>query len=408
MIFTKEILDNYYREVKTELHNILAYWMLYAEDETNTGFYGKIDNENIIYKDAPKGAVLNARILWTFAAAYNCTKQEKYLVTANRAYNYIQKHFIDKEFGGTFWTVDYKGGPLDTKKQIYALAFLQYACSEYYRCNQLEEAKDLAIGLHVLIEQHSFDKDRGGYFEAFTKEWETIADARLSEKDANEKKTMNTHLHVLESYTNLYRIWPEENLAKSICLLIDNFLNYIVDSQTNHLKLFFDEQWVSKTDIISYGHDIEAAWLIQEAAEVIQDELLIAKAKIVAVKLSAAAMEGLDKDGGLWYEMENDHLIKQKHWWPQAEAMVGFFNAWQVSKDERFLQYSLDSWEFVKNKIVDKINGEWLWGLDEAGKPMEGEDKVGLWKCPYHNARACMGIMQRINTPTGKDDKLLF
>jgi cellobiose epimerase len=398
MIFPEQSLDNYYKEVSIELQNILAYWTQHATDRNNGGFYGKIDNENKVYKNAPRGAVLNARILWTFSAAYNFTKEEKYLVTANWTYKNILQYFIDKEYGGIYWTVGSNGNPLDTKKQIYALAFLQYACSEYYQCNQLLEAKHLAIELYKLIEKHSFDKAVGGYFEAFSQDWKVIGDMRLSKKDANEKKTMNTHLHVLESYTTLYRIWPDENLKKSIRLLIDNFLSHIINATTSHLHLFFDEQWISKNSIVSYGHDIEAAWLIQEAAEVIEDELLIKKSKTAAVKLTLAAAEGLDNDGGLWYEKENGHLIKQKHWWPQAEAMVGFFNAWQVSNDERFLQHSLASWQFVKSKIIDKINGEWWWGIDEAGKPMQGEDKVGLWKCPYHNARACMEIMKRIHS----------
>ena len=394
----RKVLKEYSTELAAELQNILQYWMQYSIDETNNGFTGRIDDNNKIDASAPKGAVLNARILWTFAATYNQTGQLNYLANADRAYNYLQQHFIDKEWGGIYWSVNYKGEPLDTKKQIYALAFLQYACSEYYQCNQLPEAKDLAIELYELIEKYSFDKVSGGYFEAFSRDWKMIGDVRLSAKDANEKKTMNTHLHVLESYTNLYRIWPDENLKKSIELLIGNFLSYIFNTSNNHLDLFFDEQWVSKNNIISYGHDIEAAWLIQEAAEVIHDEVLITKAKAASIKLAVAAEEGLGEDGGLWYEKENGHLIKQNHWWPQAEAMVGFFNAWQVSKEERFLQRSLESWAFVKNKIIDKVNGEWLWGIDENDKAMMGEDKAGLWKCPYHNARACIEIIKRIHS----------
>jgi cellobiose epimerase len=398
MMPDRKALKEYSTELTSELQNILQYWMQYSIDETNDGFTGRIDENNLVDTTAPKGAVLNARILWTFSAAYNQTGQANYLIIADRAYNYLQQHFIDKEFGGIYWSVNYKGEALDTKKQIYALAFLQYACSEYYQSNQLQEAKDQAIELYKLIEQHSFDKMYGGYFEAFSRDWKMIGDVRLSEKDANEKKTMNTHLHVLESYTNLYRIWPVENLRKSIELLIENFLDHIINTSNNHLDLFFDEQWISKNSIISYGHDIEAAWLIQEAAEVIADEVLITKTKVAAIKLAVAAEEGLSDDGGLLYEKENGHLVKQKHWWPQAEAMVGFFNAWQVSKEERFLQRSLECWAFVKNKIMDKVNGEWLWGIDENDKAMLGEDKVGLWKCPYHNARACMEIIKRIHS----------
>ena len=389
-------LQQYQKELKAELSDILEYWMQYSTDEKNGGFFGRIDQENKIDETASKGAVLNARILWSFSAAYNCTKEEKYLAVAHRAFGYINTYFIDKEFGGIYWSVNYKGEPENTKKQIYALSFLQYACSEYYQSTQLQAAKILAVDLYHLIEQYSFDTAQTGYLEAFTRQWQAIDDLRLSSKDANEKKTMNTHLHVLEAYTNLYCIWPDAALYKSIVLLIKNFTDHIINQQSGHLHLFFTEDWKVKGDIVSYGHDIEAAWLLLEAAEIIKDEKLIAQLKTAAVKIAAATIEGLDVDGGLWYEKEEGHLIKQKHWWPQAEAMIGFFTAWQITSLPTYLSYSLNSWQFVKNKIIDHANGEWFWGVNENGEAMQGEDKVGLWKCPYHNTRACIELINRI------------
>lgn len=389
-------LQQYQQELHAELSDILQYWIQHSPDEKNGGFYGKIDGENKPVETAPKGAVLNARILWSFSAAYNCTKQEKYLVIAHRAFQYITTYFIDKEYGGIYWTLNYKGQPADTKKQIYGLSFLQYACSEYYQSTKLEAAKKLAVDLYHLIEQHSFDAVKTGYFEAFSRQWQPMDDLRLSSKDANEKKTMNTHLHVLEAYTNLFRIWPDEALYQSIVLLIKNFTGHIINQKSWHLHLFFSEQWEVKGNIVSYGHDIEAAWLLLKAAEVIKDEKLITQLKAIAVKIADATIEGLDTDGGLWYEKEEGHLVKEKHWWPQAEAMIGFFTVWQIAGLQKYLSYSFNSWQFVKNKMIDHINGEWFWGVDEKGKVMQGEDKAGLWKCPYHNSRACIELINRI------------
>jgi mannobiose 2-epimerase len=395
----KQQIEQYRQEAAQELTGILDYWKTHTLDHEQGGFVGRIDNDGSIYADAPKGSVLNSRILWTFSAAYNETGNEEYLKLAYRAFRYLADHFVDKKYGGVYWTVDHTGAPLDTKKQIYALSFTVYGLSEYYKGSKSDEAKSLAIELYKAIVQHSYDPQYGGYIEALARDWKELGDLRLSAKDANEKKSMNTHLHVLEGFTNLYRIWPDEGLKVKLVELIHLFLDHIIDAHTHHLILFFDEQWNTRSTIVSYGHDIEAAWLLQEAAEVLGDEALLEQVKERSVKIAEAAARGLDTDGGLWYEWDGEaqHLVKEKHWWPQGEAMVGFFNAWQNTGNEAFLKASLDSWRFTKERIIDKQNGEWFWGVREDYSIMD-EDKVGLWKCPYHNGRACIEIMRRIHS----------
>lgn len=386
--------------MQQELEDILAYWIKFTMDEKHGGFVGKIDHYNNVYTEAPKGSVLNARILWTFSAAYHLTKKQEYLAVAERAFHYFTEHFIDKEFGGVYWTVDYKGQPLDTKKQIYALSFAVYGLSEFYCATKNKNALQAAINIYNDIVKHSYDKKYGGYFEALTREWKEIDDLRLSTKDANEKRSMNTHLHVLEAFANFYRVDANEILKQQLNELVQIFLNHIVSSKTNHLILFFDEQWKERSEIISYGHDIEAAWLIQEAAELVNNELSLMSVKKRSIQIAKAAEEGLDDDGGLWYEYNpgQNHLIRQKHSWPQAEAMIGFFNTWQNTGEEKYLKQSLKSWEFVKKYMHDQNCGEWYWGVHEDYSPMKQEDKVGIWKCPYHNSRACIEIINRINS----------
>ncbi|MGZ3821865.1 MAG: AGE family epimerase/isomerase, partial [Mucilaginibacter sp.] len=295
------------------------------------------------------------------------------------------------------WTVDQAGNKSDTKKQVYASAFAIYAFSEYYKATGLKEALEEAAKLFWLLVDKSFDQQRTGYLEAFTANWQPITDLRLSAKDANEKKTMNTHLHVLEAYTNLYRVWPDETLKVQIGILLNNFLDHFINAETGHLNLFFDEDWNLRSTLVSYGHDIEAAWLLLDSAEAINDSGLIERLKAAAIKISEATIEGLDTDDGLWYEYEpaEDHLVKEKHWWVQAEAMIGFFNTWQITGDQKYLDLSRMNWDFVKEKILDKKNGEWFWGINEDGQVMAAEDKAGLWKCPYHNTRACIEIARR-------------
>ena len=392
-------LENYQLALKQELHQILDYWIRHTIDNINGGFVGRIDHENKSYPDAPKGSVLNSRILWTFSAAYNLTKKSEYLQIAARAYQYLRDYFVDQEFGGVYWTVDYKCKPLDTKKQIYASAFAVYALSEYYQASAKEDVKQAAIDIYNDIVRYSYDQRFGGYVEALSREWNQLDDLRLSSKDVNEPKSMNTHLHVLEAFTNLYRIWPDYKLKEEIKELIHLFLDHIISRSTHHLHLFFDEVWTPKSHITSYGHDIEAAWLIPEAAVAIDEQLLLQQVNHFSLLLTEAAAKGLDGDGGLWYEYDeaSRRLVKQKHWWPQAEAMIGFFNAWQITGTEKQLERSLRCWQFIQQFIHDKKGGEWKWGVNEDYSGMDKEDKVGIWKCPYHNSRACIEIIERIS-----------
>ncbi len=392
-------LQQYKKEVTTELSLILDYWIQHTVDNLNDGFYGKVNNDNIADELAPKGSVMHARILWAFSAAYNFCNKEKYLSTATRAFEYIRDHFIDKEYGGIYWAIDAKRDALDTKKQVYALAFCIYGLSEYYAASGNKEALALALALYDSVEQYSYDAIHKGYFEAFTRDWKEADDLRLSAKDANEKKTMNTHLHIIEAYAGLYKVHPSVQLRNKIIELLELFDIYFINRKTFHLRLFFDEAWNEKPDVISYGHDIEAAWLLLQCAEIIQHDTWINAYKKHAVKIAIAAMEGLDNDGGMWYEYEPSHqtLIKEKHWWVQAEAMVGFFNAWQITNDEKYLQHSIHSWQFIKAYIKDNEKGEWFWGINDDYTVMKSQDKVGIWKCPYHNSRACLEIIKRIN-----------
>ncbi len=380
-----------------ELDSILNYWITYTLDKKYGGFYGQVDHENKVNKEAPKGSVLNARILWSFSAAYNQSRKPEHLEMAKRSFDYIRNYFVDGIYGGIFWAVDHKGLPLDTKKQIYALAFTIYGLAEYYKACENVLALAMAQKLFAEIEKRSYDTEKGGYIEAFARNWKELPDLRLSDKDYNEKKTMNTHLHVLEAYTNLYRIWKDGLLEKQIRGLINNFLEYIIDPKTNHLILFFDENWQPKSDVTSYGHDIEGSWLLLEAAEVLEDEVLLLQVKNVAVAMAHAAASGLDKDGSLYYEYgpEQGHLIKERYWWVQAEAMVGFLNAWQLTGDHTFYKYFENVWAFIQKKIIAG-NGEWVWGLNEDGTVMQGEDKVGIWKCPYHNSRSLIEVIRRL------------
>ncbi len=389
-------------ELENELHqNILPYWMTKALDTTNGGFIGKIDANNFPHFDAPKGLVLNARILWTFSAAFRITQKKEYLEMAHRAYAYNISHFIDKIHGGAYWELDATGKPLNRRKQIYALSFMIYGLTEYYRVIQNEQALLISLELFECIENYSFDKAKNGYIEALTENWQMLDDFRLSEKDANESKTMNTHLHILEAYTNLYRVHKSQKLHDALQNLIIIFIEKFING-SYHLNLFFNDDWELKGDHISYGHDIECSWLLFEAAQVLGNHALIEKVKPVSIKMAHAVYEGIDTDGGLFNEFEPSHqkLDTDKHWWPQAEALVGFYNAYQLTGEQKFATQVMKSWDFIKTHLIDHQHGEWFWRVNRNGIPNLNDEKAGFWKCPYHNSRACLELMERMHHQT--------
>ena len=342
---------------------------------------------------------MNARILWSFSSAYKVTKNENHKKIAQRAFEFLSEHFYDPEFEGLFWSINADKTPKDTKNQIYALAFAIYGLTEYYAVSKEDKALEIAKNLYLKIQEHSYDPVNKGYFEALTRDWLPIEDLRLSDKDANEKKTMNTHLHIVEAYANLFKVWKDKKLQNDIIELLETIEKHFINTKTGHLRLFFDENWIEKPDVISYGHDIEAAWLLLQCAEITEDKTLIARYTQHAIQMAEVTQEGLDTDGGLWYEFdpEKNELVAEKHWWVQAEALIGFYNAYQLTQDENYLNIVLKNWDFIKNYILDKQNGEWYWGINQDYTAIK-KDKAGFWKCPYHNGRACLELIHRIKT----------
>jgi cellobiose epimerase len=395
---TGESGQSFTDELAIELDNILGYWERFTPDYKNGGFFGQIDQENQVVPGAARGSVLHSRILWTFSAAYRYTQNPRHLELAAHAYQYIRQFITDPLYGGLYWSVDADGNMLDGHKQVYAQAFGVYALSEYYRVSAAPEPLQQALEIYHLIEKYSRDALLGGYTEAFSRDWSFLADRRLSTKDENASKSMNTHLHLVEAYANLFEVYPDENLKKNIIGLLAIFNDRIINRENHHLGLFFSEDWQMDGSLISYGHDIEAGWLLLSCAESIADPVCISVAEQNALIITDSAMEGLDGDGGLWYEYDQKtgELVYEKHWWPQAEALIGFCNAWQLSGEGQYKNAMLKTWGFIKRYMLDTDLGEWYWGVNKNNIPMPGEDKVGIWKCPYHNTRAMLELLKRL------------
>ena len=388
------------KQLKKELtENILPFWMTHAVDTVNGGFYGALTNDLEIHNEVPRSAILCARILWTYATAYRKLGEKEYLAMARWAYDYLTRVFLDPEYGGLYWTVDYQGKPVFDRKHHYAQAFAIYGLSEYYRATQEPHSLALAQTLFQLLEKHAFDPVYGGYIEGSSRKWEALTDMRLSDRDLNCRKSMNTLLHILEAYTNLLRVWDDATLKTQHRALIETFQQHVVDPSTSHFKLFFDDQWNSLLENMSYGHDIEGSWLLFEAAEVQGVPALVEQVRETAIQVAAAVyQDGLEQDGSLPYEGGPQGLVdSDKSWWVQAEAMLGFYNAYQLSGQERFAQAATRSWNYIQDKIVDRTHGDWFKRLHRDGTPENSAYKVGPWECPYHHSRACFEMLDRLS-----------
>lgn len=391
--------SNLAQEFRRELIAIADWWLANTIDHELGGFYGEVSASNSPVKNASKGIILNSRILWFFSevafvlGSSDEPKSLEYRKAATRAYDYIVKHFFDAEHGGVYWELDAQGNPINTKKQVYAQAFTIYALSAYYQLTKDGQALARALHCFDLLETKTVDREREGYYEAFTRTWGTIDDLRLSEKDLNFPKSQNTHLHIVEAYTSLNKIHPIPEINAALRYSIELFDKYMIDKHTHHLRMFLDNDWKDHSPGYTYGHDIEASWLIAKALESLGDENYSHDLMPALVKIAETTLiEGLGPRGQVLdsYDFATKTQLTDSVWWVQAEALVGFLFAYHESGEQKYLIAAENIWAFIKQYQIDKKDGEWFWFAHMDNAKPDTNYKVGFWKCPYHNGRAMM------------------
>ena len=406
-------LQQYRTYFHNELHkDILPYWMKYGVEKNGHGFYGAVDLNNNPVLTANKTSVLNARILWTFSAVAMLDGNAEYAAMADRAYKVITEDFEDKEYGGYYMELSSANKVASDIKHTYAQAFVLYSLCKYYEFRPFEAVFQKIKALFHLLEQKAKDPEHAGYRESFTREWNIYGENRMA--DNNEPRSMNTHLHVLEAWAALYHVWKDPSVEKRLTELMYLFLDKIIRKE-GHFGIFFDEAFneaESSKGICSFGHDIEGSWLLWEAAEILGNEEILKRMRAIAVKMvDNIERVAVDKDGGLFLESTRfgSHVKTNKHWWQQAETLVGFMNAFELTKDEKYWNTVKLSWKFIDTCLIDHERGEWYTKLNRLGVPflVEPPDdpspyyrndwKIDPWKCPYHNGRAMMEMMKRID-----------
>ena len=387
---------NMKEEIKNHLVSaIIPFWKNLRDDEFG-GYYGYMDYDLKLNKKAEKGCILNSRITWFFSNAYTLLKVESLLEEADHGYAFLKDHCIDKENGGIYWSMNYDGTPLDTTKHTYNQAFCIYALSSYYEASGKKEALDLAKELFAMIEEKCTDDQ--GYLEAFTRDFKPESNEKLSENGVLAEKTMNTLLHVLEAYTELYRVSKDETVKERLKWIMDVFADKVYNPQLKRQEVFFDKNYNSIIDLHSYGHDIETAWLMDRTLEVVNDESYTKKISPITKTLTENIYNVAFDGRSLSNECDKGVVDTNRVWWVQAETVVGFLNGYE--KDPSKTQYkeaAEATWQFIKDYVIDKRSGsEWFWLVRQDGTPVEGEPIVEPWKCPYHNGRMCMEVMRRL------------
>ena len=387
--------DIFLQEVRENLTScILPYWLKLKDPKG--GFYGEVSAEGTVFYDAPRGVILNARLIWSFAAAYAALKDTQYLVAAVHARDWFLDHFCDHKYGGVYWSVTAEGERLDTKKQLYAQGFAIYALSELYKVTGDDEALKNAVNLYKVVESHFADTVNGGYIEALSRDFSPLEDMSLSAHDINADKTMNSHLHVLEAYSNLYQVWPDETLKTRVEALL-SLTGERVMGADGHLQLYFKRDWTVLPGAVSYGHDIETSWLALEAAFALHDADVVHRVRPWARRVGTAGNEGLLPDGSMRYEkLPDGQYDDSRQWWVQAESVVGNLWLWKYHADAEALERAFAAWAYIRDHLVDNMSGEWWWAILPNGSRDLSQPKAGFWKCPYHNTRMCLQVLSII------------
>ncbi len=396
------MIEDVVQEIKEELTgHILPFWEKLI-DEQYGGFYGRMEYDGTLRKDAVKGGILMARILWAFSNAYVVLKDEEYLKYAKHAYEFLTGPLWDDQYGGVYWTVTADGEPAEDLKHGYCQAMSLYAISSYYDASGDEKALMRAMEIYDILENEMHDEF--GYKESFTRDFRWAENEKLSENGVEAAKTMNTNLHVFEAYTELYRVSGYPQVSDRICEILELFINKIYNPEKHRLDVFFDDSFNPIIDLKSFGHDIEASWLIDRGVEVLESSLYESKMSSIVDDLVKSVYEiGMDPiHGSVYMESENGNIKKNRNWWTQCESMVGFYNAFK--KDETKTEYEkavVDIWDFIKAHLIDeRVGCEWIQEVDVLNNPVTTLPLVGVWKCPYHNTRMCLEMIKRSEKKT--------
>lgn len=373
-------------------NDLLPFWMKLRDPRG--GYAGRVTFDGTVMWDADKGTILHSRILWFFSNAAMLFGDKELLAYAAHAYQWLRDCCFDPIRGGIYWSLTPNGDPLDDTKHIYNMAFGIYALSSYYLAGGEKEALTLAMSLFNTVEAKCRLGD--GYGESYRVDFTPEENRKLSGNGVIAQRTMNSLLHLYEGYTELYRAGHDPRVGNALRKMAELILRRVFNPEKCRLEVFFDRNWQSLVNVHSYGHDVEAAWLLERGTEILGDPGLAERMGVMCRVLADSVYEGAYVGDCLLLERENDRDKTDRVWWVQAEAVVGFYHAYRKTGDERFREATQKIWEYIKTYLLDRPHGgEWIGYLGETGISRGRADLVGPWKCPYHNGRMCMEMIRR-------------
>ena len=394
--------------LKKHLFNVIVPFWLSMQDSKSGGFYGLRTCDGLVVTESDKGSILNSRILWFFANC--CTLIDSGLIgdadisgtgysyhdlkqAACSAYEFLRNSFLDRDLGGLYWSVSSDGRVSDPTKHTYGQAFAIYGLAAYFEVTGDPEARSLAFELFDIIEGKMRDPD--GYLESFDRNFNPEINDKLSENGVIADRTMNTLLHVMEAYTELYRVTGDKRVGDALKQCLKIHIEHIWDEETERQKVFMDKDYNSIIDLYSYGHDMETSWLLDRTLEILDDPQITSGYGDITHRMLKHVWHDA-YDGSLANECENGVIDHRRVWWVQAETVIGFVNEYMKTGDEAALNNAVRTWEFIDKNIVMKTYPfEWYSEVDHSGNPDTMLPVADEWKCPYHNGRMCMEIIRR-------------
>lgn len=415
-----------FNQMSTALNKeLLEVWYPRTVDSIYGGFLSDFDYKWEMDGPQNKMIVTQSRHVWTCStvAEFYPEKRNYYLKMASHGIQFLKDKMWDTELGGFFNLVDQQGNVIETGKgnrivkEAYGNAFAIYALSAYVRQTNDTSALALAKKAFLWLDQHSYDPRHGGYFQFMEADGTPL---KLGFQ-GTPPKDQNSSIHLLEALTELYRVWPDQ-VVKERLLMMLNLIRDKITTPKGHLQLFLNEdlspvsyrdsteevrsrRWA--LDHISFGHDIETAYLMLEASEILELENDTITLRIAKKMVDHALQYGWDRTVGGFYDagyyfkgQDTVTVIKDtKNWWAQAEGMNALLMMAELFPNDRqdYKSLFLKEWDYINTYLIDHVYGDWY----PNGIDKEPEEKLGMksqvWKCNYHNSRAMMNCLKRLS-----------